>query len=265
MRFRTVVLAALIACAPPAGLASSDDRVAMVSTWRTAPIRIDGNDEDWQGRLMPVAKQKFSVGVVNDGDALYLCLATKDRVLTTQIAYQGLEVWLDPAGSKKHVFGVHFPIDPRLNALRNVASRARDMLPDPAAGPEASGQAAIGMLGPGRHEATRVPLDQTGGIEARVVVRGDLLVYELKLPFRSAQPGPYALAADPGGSVSLELSTPEWRGALPPARGRINVGVAMPGPNGRGVVGYPAVDTSVLRPMTVKVTLHLAAAPEAGR
>ena len=27
-----------------------------------------------------------------------------------------------------------FPIDPRLNALRNVAPRPRDMLPDPAAG-----------------------------------------------------------------------------------------------------------------------------------
>lgn len=258
-------LAAVLLSVPAAVVTSSDDHVAMVSAWRADPIRIDGNDEDWHGRLMPVPKQKFSVGLVNDADALYLCLVTKDRVLSTQIAYQGLEVWLDPAGSKKHVFGVHFPIDPRMNALRNVAPRPRDMLPDPAAGPEASGQAAVGILGPGRGDPKRVPLDQAGGIEARAVERGDLLVYELKVPFKGPQAGPYALPAQPGGALSIEIDTPEWRGALPPARGRINVGVAVPAPNGRGVVGYPAMDTSVLKPMRVKVSLQLAAVPQAGQ
>jgi len=248
-----VLLAAAGLAVPLAGGAAD---VSLSSAWRTEPIRIDGNDEEWRGRTVPVEKQRFAVGLQNDGEALYLCLTTRDRVLATQIARQGLMVWLDsgPDRPKKHAFGVHFPIDPHLAAGRNPGGR----WPRDGADVSEWDQAAVGILGPGKGDPRRVPILETGGILASVAFRGDVLVYEMKVPLKGAGAGPYVVAAEPGGIVRLELQTPEWRGPLPPSRGPVGIGAASSAPGGRGVVGYPAVDATYLKEMNVKAAVRLA-------
>jgi hypothetical protein len=65
------------------------------------------------------------------------------------------------------------------------------------------------------------------------------------------------VAVEPGGSIRLELMTPEWRGSVPMAQtGGVHVGVGMGGP-GRGVM-YPPMDAALLRPMDVATMLRLA-------
>jgi hypothetical protein len=228
------------------------------SSWRTEPIRIDGNNEDWHGHIRAVTGQKFSIGLLNDADAVYVCLITTDRVLSQQIMRQGLMVWLDPASTnpKKHTFGVHFPIDPRLMAMRDPDTiYSRDA--SPGMGPDV-GQTAVGILG-AKGDPTRVPIEESGGIQARLALHGDALVYELKVPLKGSAAGPYSVDVDPGGSLRLELETPEWRGPLPPQRGPVSVGVAVPAPGGRGgVVGYPAMDATLLKPMNMKASVRLA-------
>ncbi len=249
------LFASMLALVPIAGRAAD---VQLASAWRVDPIRIDGNDEEWRGRTVPVEGHRFSLGLLNDGDALYLCLTTTDRVLSTQIARQGLIVWLDPGAqrTKKHVFGVHFPIDPRLAAMHEPSGRWSGADPGQAA------QAAIGILGPGKKasdDAQRVPMEQAGGIVANVGFRGNVLVYEMRVPLQGSG-SPFAVAADPGGSIRLELETPEWRGPLPPSRSPIGIGVAAAAPGGRGVVGYPAMDATYLKPTDVKAMVRLASA-----
>ena len=256
----SVLLALLVvAAAVPLVARAADLRLA--SAWRTDPIRIDGDDEEWRGRMVPVEGQRFSLGVVNDGEALYLCLSTRDRVLATQIGRQGLIVWLDPAdGSKKHVLGVHFPIDPRLVAARDPNMRWSG------SDPGQSGQESVGILGPGKKakdDAKRMSIDMAGGILARFKFKGEVLVYEMKIPLQGAG-SPYAVPVAPGGSIRLELETPEWRGPLPPSRGPIGIGVAASSPSGRGVVGYPTVDATYLKPTHMKAVLSLASGKPAG-
>jgi hypothetical protein len=226
------------------------------SGWRGEPIRIDGNNEEWSGRMVPVEKQKFSVGLQNDGEALYLCLITRDRVLGTQVARQGLMVWLDPGPErpKKHVFGVHFPIDPRLAAERDPGGR----WPRDGAIASERDQTAVGILGPDKRGPTRVPIPLAGGILAAMAFRGEVLIYELKVPLKGATETPYAVAVRPGDIVRLELQTPEWRGPLPPSRGPVGVSAAASSPGGRGVVGYPSVDASYLKQTDVKAVVRLA-------
>ena len=236
------------------------DVLDLSSAWRTQPIRIDGNDEDWRGLTSPVKGQRFAVGLLNDADALYFCLVTQDRVVSTQILRQGLMVWLDPAGSRKHAFGVQFPIDPRLQAMRNPARRSRSGGPEPGSVPEDVGQEAVGILGPGKSDPKRVALDEAGGIQARLAVHGDVLVYEMKIPLKGSGPGPYAVSAEPGASLRLELQTPEWRGPMPVAHGPVAFGAAGPGPGGRGVIGYPPIDGAMLKPTDVSATVRLATA-----
>jgi hypothetical protein len=187
-----VVLAALVV--PLAGRATD---LRLASAWRGEPIRIDGNDEEWRGRTAPVEGKRFALGLQNDADAIYLCLTTNDRVLATQIARQGLMVWFDPGPErpKKHVFGLHFPIDSRLAAMRDPADR----WPRDGGDVSEASQAAVGILRPGKDDPLRVPLDEAGGIVARAAFHGALLVYEVKVPLKGTGAGPYAVAANPGG------------------------------------------------------------------
>jgi hypothetical protein len=246
-----VVLAALVV--PLAGRATD---LRLASAWRGEPIRIDGNDEEWRGRTAPVEGKRFALGLQNDADAIYLCLTTDDRVLATQIARQGLMVWFDPGPErpKKHVFGLHFPIDSRLAAMRDPADR----WPRDGGDVSEASQAAVGILRPGKDDPLRVPLDEAGGIVARAAFHGALLVYEVKVPLKGTGAGPYAVAANPGGAFHLELETPEWRGPLPPSRSPIGIGVAASAPGGRGVVGYPSVDATYLKRTDLKAIVQLA-------
>ena len=204
---------------------------------------------------MPVEKQRFSVGLQNDAEALYLCVTTRDRVLATQIARQGLMVWLDPGSEKpkKHVFGIHFPIDSRLSLRKDQGGR----WPPDGGVVHDWDQGAVGILGPRKDQPERVIIEQAGGILARAASRGESLVYEMKVPFKRAG-APYALAAEPGGTFRLELETPEWRGPLPPSRGPIGIGAAASAPGGRGVIGYPSIDATYLKQTDVKAVVRLA-------
>jgi hypothetical protein len=253
----SILLPAVIAAASLSLRAA--DTIELTSAWRTEPIRIDGDSEDWYGRLQAVRGQRFSVGLANDADALYFCLVTTDRVLAQQITRQGLMIWLDPsdAKAKKHVFGVHFPIDPRLVAMRDPATIYSR---EPSAGyvPGDEGQSGVGILS-GKGDAKRIPIEESGGIQARLSVHGEALVYELKVPLKGgAGAGSYFVNAVPGATVRFGLQTPEWRGPLPPQRGPVGVGVAVSAPGGRGVVGYPAMDATLLKPMELKASLRLA-------
>lgn len=226
----------------------------LMATWRDRELRIDGNDEDWRDLLRPVQGQKFSVAVVNDNEALYFCLVSKDRVTATQIEQQGLMLWFPKSGDKKRGAGVRFPVDRVRTPMRPAGDRdaGDDDVPP--------WQQAFEMLGPEPKDARRVSFEQSGGAAGRVGVRGDLLVYEIRVPLKTAAAGPYALALEPGGTVRLEIRTPEWRGPVPMQGGRGSGGVMVgvgAGNGGRGMV-FPGMDTTLLRPLDVATTLRLA-------
>jgi hypothetical protein len=179
-------------------------------------------------------------------------------VLATQIARQGLMVWLDPGPDrpKKHTFGVHFPIDPRLAIERDSGAR----WPRDGAMTSERDQGAVGILGPGKDDPTRVPMQLAGGIQAAAAFHGEVLVYELRVPLKGAPDAPYAAAVQPGSTLRLQVQTPEWRGPLPPSRGPIGFGAAASSPGGRGVVGFPSVDATYLKQTDVKAAVRLASA-----
>jgi hypothetical protein len=200
-----------------------------------------------------VKGQKFSVGLVNDDTALYVCLVTKDRVPYTQIVRQGLILWIDPASGKKRAFGIQFPIG-GVRPPRGMEGPGDTVAPSYTP-PPPGGQEAIRILGPKPSDAKDLLMDETGGIRARVGIRGDLLVYELKVPLKRDAAGPYAVNVEPGGTIRLGLQTPEWRGPMPVVSSPVAIGVGGP----HGMVGFPPVDAAMLRPVDVSATVRLAA------
>jgi len=261
-------LAALFAVIGAIVYASTPERA---STWRDRDIRVDGSDEEWRGEELPVKGEHFSLGVVNDGEWLYLCLPTKDPGTRTQIAGMGLVVWIDREGSKKRRFGIHFPVPNPPGAARvrrppmPDAGEGRGTPPPEGENAQVPGQHEIGILGPGKNDAQLVPIDRAGGIEARVGLHEDLTVYELKVPLMRTAEHPYAPNVEPGGTVRLEIETAPMRGGpMPIGPGSIG-GVIVPGRpwgGGWGVsIGGPSRGGAIIEPIDVTMNVHLAKGP----
>jgi hypothetical protein len=228
------------------------------SAWRDRDIMIDGSDEEWRGQELPVSKQRFSLGIMNDGEWLYICLPTKDAGTRTQIGTAGLVVWVDPEGGKKRRFGVHFPVP---NPPQSPGMRRPMPQPEPPGegeGPQIPGQQMVGILGPGKNDAKLVPADEAGGIEARVGVHGDLAVYEMKVPLARSAEHPYAPNVQAGQTVRLEIETAPLRGPMTPTG---------PYPGGFGVViplggGHASRYPAWSEPFDVTMNVRLARGPQ---
>lgn len=232
------------------------------STWRDRDIRIDGSDEEWSGQVLPVQRQHFSLGLVNDGEWLYICVPTKDVATKAQVNTAGLVVWLDPAGGKKRKFGLHFPVPnpPGQAGMRSRPPREGGEVwqPPEGEGTPVRGQDVIGILGPGKNDAQLVPINEAGGIEARVGVQGDLMVYELRVPLQRSAEHPYAPGIVPGQAARLEIETAPLRGPTMPT-GPYPGGFGIVVPIGGGHVSrYPIVTA----PIDVTMNVHLARGPQ---
>ena len=265
-RFPILLLVALSVVAGAIAYAGTSERS---STWRDRDITIDGSDEDWRGQELPVQKQHFSLGIANDGEWLYLCLPTKDVGTKAQLGGAGLVVWLDPAGGKKRKFGLHFPVpnppgQPGMRRRPAPESGEGSQAPPPEGeAPPVRGQDVIGVLGPGRNDAQLVPINEAGGIEARVGVHGDLMVYQLRLPLRRSPEHPYAPEIQPGQSVRLEIETAPLRGGMfPPGPYGIGGAMAQPWGRGWGITIGGAGRTVAVVPIDVTMNVHLARGPQ---
>lgn len=233
------------------------------STWRDRDVRVDGVDEEWRDIVVPVKGEHFSVGFLNDGEALYFCLLSRDSTTIRQVSLRGLVVWLDANRDKKRTFGILFPVTEGAQGPRRstpppgppATPQGEDPPPE---GEIAPGQRAIRILGARDRDARDVE-NGASGIVARYTAREDLLVYELRVPLRKGETWPFAPGVEPGGTLRLELQTPDWRGPMPmrPGWPRVGIGVGRPG----GGVFYPGADASLLRPLKVTAELSLARQP----
>lgn len=121
-----------------------------------------------------------------------------------------------------------------------------------------SGQEELEVLGPGRKDVQASP-NGAAGISARCSVRDGLLVYEMKVPLRTADAARSAPDVDPGALWSVELETPARQGAVPALAGAHPWVGMSPWPQ-MGTY-HPPTDTSVLKPVRVAAALRLASAP----
>ena len=48
--------------------------IDIAGAWRAAEIAVDGRAGDWGGHLRVIEKTPFAVGVLNDGEFLYLAV-----------------------------------------------------------------------------------------------------------------------------------------------------------------------------------------------
>jgi len=169
-------------------------------------VSIDGNEQEWQGHLTPLGKEKITLGLRNDETYLYVSFLVNDRVRQMQIMAQGMTVWFDPSGGKEKTFGVRFPV-----GLRGGGSFGTRILLDSPEEREAQVAAAMRELELvfAEGKSTRYPVDGLPGVEVAADFARGGVVYELKIPLQVTGAFPYAVGAAPGTLVGIGFETPE--------------------------------------------------------
>lgn len=215
-----------------AGCASTPQ---LQSSPATTPTRIDGSDTDWRGDLQPVDGQTgLSLGVRNDGAALYAVAVVRGERQVRQALAGGLTLWLDPDGGNDRAYGVRFPI----------VQRERGARPDPSASPAdrlAEATRDLELLREGEDTGALLPASSASGPQAAASVQSGVLVVEYRIPLGD---GATALDAEGAEAIGLGLTTPERqrpdgaaRGGRGGRGGGMGGGAGMRGGGGRGGMG----------------------------
>jgi hypothetical protein len=179
------------------------------SKWRDRDIVVDGSGEEWSDCTLYTDKETgTTIGVYNDNDYVYICMATSDTAIQQQFVRNGFILWLNQTGGKKEQLGISYP-----TGLKSVS---------PA--PDAGGRSARPKQQSGGRTPTisltdfeimdenknrrSVQIDELVkyGVGARFMVNDGKLVYELVIPLKESAETPYA-ALSTAGIIGLGFET----------------------------------------------------------
>jgi hypothetical protein len=214
------------------------------SKWRDRDIAIDGKSGDWLNAMMYFEEERISLGLLNDENFMYICMIVDDPFIRSQIVRQGFELWFDPRGGKKKVFGIRFPLGMLEAEMQPEEMQARRVPMKPVRDeqdPERLSQALrrqmdeLEILGPGKDESVRMPVEKAEGIEVKIEVASGMIVYELKVPLHLSEEFPFAIGTKAGDLIGVRLEAAKMD--FGQMRGRMGGGMGMPGGGRGGMVG----------------------------
>jgi len=214
---------------------SCSSQLKLDSRWSPEQINIDGDESDWQGALTYLDGKNVSLGIKNDGEFLYICLVSTDRMLQRQMMMRGLTAWFDPDGGKKKTFGIRFPIG-MIDTGMMFSGRGRGGDPEGMQEGFSRSLAELELIWPEEERRTRLPIANAQGITAVIGDRMDKLVYEIKVPLKKSENLPYAIGIRDGKRLGMGLETEQIdRKAMRERMGRGGSGGGRRG--GRGGFG----------------------------
>lgn len=85
------------------------ETVRIESAWSSEAPTVDGKLADWASPLVSLPSGNVSLGVRNDGQFLYVAVASSDQAARTMLGAAGFTVWMDPSGKQKKTFGITVP------------------------------------------------------------------------------------------------------------------------------------------------------------
>ncbi len=180
------------------------------SGWRDWDINIDGRSDDWVGSLTFVDKQNISLGVSNDADFLYICLAAEDQAVISRILRQGMILWFDPEGGKEKTFGIKYPV----GRQRMQPGEGEMMRPENEADLQKMRRAMMAISNELEIlQESKVPIRTSiknlKGIEVFLKSSAGLIVYEVKIPLQENQDFPFAVGAEEGSEIGIGIEVPK--------------------------------------------------------
>jgi len=234
-------------------LTAGCNSIELTSSARDREVTIDGDREDWAGRIRYLDDSNIAIGVMNDQSGLYICFSSSDQRLMMQTMMGGFTMWFDTEGGTKKTFGIGYPLskpgggDP-MGAFRG---RGETGMPDQQQFVRGmqyflSSQYEIDVYGPGENERVRIPVENNEGIHVSTdLTESGQYVYELKIPLKGSSSTLFAFDISPGEKLGLGFTTGKLEmdpdlmreKGMGPGSGGVRMGpVGVPG-GGRGGMG----------------------------
>ena len=202
------------------------------STWKDRDITMDGKGGDWLGSKYYFEDSAVSVGLINDGQYLYVSMMTENPMLRAQIMRQGLIVWLDSQGGKNKTFGIKYPLG-RQGGEDAERMNQRDMMDEMAREKMMQSlqetMTELEVLGSDEEVLTKMDIEDAQGIEVKMRNTRGTFVYELKIPLSSSDELPFAVGVEPGDVIGVGFLSPKMRMQRPSG---MRGGGRMPGGGG---------------------------------
>jgi len=198
-------------------IAAAAETLRIDSVWSPEAPTVDGKLTEWSSPLVTLGQTKLSLGVRNDGQHLYVALASSDQSTQMMLSAAGFTVWIDPAGKEKKAFGITVPAAMKGPGMRGRGQGAppepgqegREGGPGAQDGPAMAAITSIEVVGPSKDDKRRLELTyaRTIGLDVAARVDEGVLVYELRLPLAVSESQPYGAKSSPGATIGLGIET----------------------------------------------------------
>lgn len=185
------------------------------SMWNDSSIIINGNQADWLGKLKYFPDQKAGVGIANDNENLYLCLATSDTGRMFQLFVTGFTVWFNPENGGEKI-GIQYPL--RLGETGGIMprwNRQEGGRPDFKVRLDQFKvvQTEFRIVNADNFPLTSYNLKNDLGISIDVDYQMGLLVYEMKVPLKGNLVGNHVLNLLSGDHFNIGFESGEFNGS----------------------------------------------------
>ncbi len=96
--------------------------------WLSQPLTIDGSDKDWPAPLRYIVKEEnVHYDFANDGQNLYILVATSNKAEQQKIIQGGMSVWVNTKADKSNgdAVGIGYPLDAHSDPDHNLMAAAQ--------------------------------------------------------------------------------------------------------------------------------------------
>jgi hypothetical protein len=174
------------------------------SHWSNGNIKIDGNQEDWGNKIIFFKDENIGIGIQNDSNNVYICLVTSNRAHIIRALRNGLTIWIDPQ-NKNRTYGIKYPIgmsnDMMFNYQQNQNGDYQDM--GSMMKKYESSLNEFELVNKDGELLSAIPVKNDYGIELKVNITRDQLVYELKIPLDHSFNKGFFVNTTPGSHIRL--------------------------------------------------------------
>jgi hypothetical protein len=174
------------------------------SYWLKGDIKIDGNQEDWGNRITFFKDENVGIGIQNDSDNVYVCLVTSDRGHIMSTLRNGFTLWIDPQNDNR-VYGIKFPIGMSNDMMFNYEEKQNGNYQDISSMMKKyeSSMNEFELVKQDGELLSGIPVKNDYGIQMKIKISRDQLVYELKLPLSHSINNGFFVNAAPGKEIRL--------------------------------------------------------------
>ena len=238
---KLLLVIVVVVCAVAIVVAVAAETIRIESVWSTEAPAVDGKLTEWSAPLVTLGSAPLSLGVRNDGQFVYVALASSDPATRMMLGAAGFTVWMDPSGKNKKSFGITVPATLKGMGMRGrgagggppgqygqppdsrsappqgqPGSSGQEGQKDPAqtgpggsAGPPIGTITSIEIAGASKDDRRRFELAyaRTIGLDVATRAAEGVLVYELRVPLSVTAAQPYGVKSSPGATIGLGIET----------------------------------------------------------